>query len=619
MNRYRSTLVALCGIALAALAVPAQALPANDDRSNAIPVALLGGVRGSNVDSVWSGPEGCSGNYSIWFRYTHEGQAGTVVADTGGSGFDTTLGVYVGSATTPLVCNDDAGGSSRSRVRFSANTDATYYLRVAGYGSARGLVALSLDVGDALLNGATVSSVPGSNSLPASPPPSCGPILAPDRFYRVATTGTVTIDTFGSTYDTILQVYRSPGFTPVVCNDDHSGTPQSRVSFTASAGVRYYVLSSGANGAHGTLRLTASGSNDLMPNALTAPPAPGTPAVDSIERVDGDVTLSWTPSGSSPSTHYVIARQVNGWGFDDLGVVPAPAATFTDTHVPDYATSLAYRVKAAGPGGESIYSNSLSVDLPTVAITSSPQGWVTDRTARIHFESPTGTSFLCSYDGAPSVACGSPVRWISIDDGFHSFVVRAVDAGGPGPIAGTWIDADGTGPSMTLVERTPAGPGGWNRDDVRVRWSCEDPLSGPVEPTVSVVVSGTGEQLVAEGTCTDNAGNSTTASEPVKIDRLDPETTVDPQLAVLASAGLTISGTSTDDAAGYLGTSVTFDDGERVILVEATCATGCGGLSATWRATGPVLAPGLYTVTARSTDRAGNVGPPSAPVVILVI
>src|SRR6266699_2441681 len=54
-------------------------------------------------------------------------------ANTFGSGDDTTLSVYTGSrgAFTQIACNDDAGGTLQSRVRFDATAGTTYYFMVA--------------------------------------------------------------------------------------------------------------------------------------------------------------------------------------------------------------------------------------------------------------------------------------------------------------------------------------------------------------------------------------------------------------------------------------------------------------------------------------------------------
>jgi hypothetical protein len=66
----------------------------------------------------------------------------------------------------------------------------------------------------------------------------------------------ITADTFGSDYDTMLSVYTgSPGLlTQVACNDDAGGGTQSELTFQAEAGRIYYLMAAGASGG-GTLTI----------------------------------------------------------------------------------------------------------------------------------------------------------------------------------------------------------------------------------------------------------------------------------------------------------------------------------------------------------------------------
>ena len=69
--------------------------------------------------------------------------------NTAGSDFDTTLGIYTGTALTSLVTvaanNDDPeqGGLSSSRVWFYAVSNTTYRIAVDGFGGAIGNVKLN--------------------------------------------------------------------------------------------------------------------------------------------------------------------------------------------------------------------------------------------------------------------------------------------------------------------------------------------------------------------------------------------------------------------------------------------------------------------------------------------
>jgi len=75
--------------------------------------------------------------------------------------------------------------------------------------------------------------------------------------YTPSTSGTKTADTMGSSHDTVLAVYTGStltGLTLVGCNDDISTSDlDSRVTWTATAGVTYRIQAGGYSGATGTL------------------------------------------------------------------------------------------------------------------------------------------------------------------------------------------------------------------------------------------------------------------------------------------------------------------------------------------------------------------------------
>lgn len=91
-----------------------------------------------------------------------------------------------------------------------------------------------------------------------------------DVYWRFSppASGTVTIDTCGSTFDTVLSVHDDCPATPdnmIVCDDDAGGsgdcpsTLQSYVSFLGLAGRQYYIRVAGYNSAVGTINLHISG------------------------------------------------------------------------------------------------------------------------------------------------------------------------------------------------------------------------------------------------------------------------------------------------------------------------------------------------------------------------
>jgi hypothetical protein len=119
----------------------------------------------------------------------------------------------------------------------------------------------------------------------SGPSPSCGNgSRARSVWYRYAPSGsgTVNVDTFGSSYDTILAAFTGSCNTlyPVAgaCNDDSSGR-QSRISFPATGGTTYYFLVTSYATTSGTLsfHLTSQNAAGTATPTRTFTPRPPTP------------------------------------------------------------------------------------------------------------------------------------------------------------------------------------------------------------------------------------------------------------------------------------------------------------------------------------------------------
>ena len=235
-----------------------------------------------------------SRNRSVWYRFTPS-TSGTLTVNTFGSSYDTILAAFTGScgALTPVAgaCNDDASGV-QSRISFAASAGTTYSFLVTSYGTSGGnlVFQLSLQSGggpptatptftargatptltrtaapptrvpsvanDACGSAASIAATPysttsstsGATTDASDPSPTCGNrSRARSVWYRFTarTSGTLTANTFGSSYDTILAVYTGTcgALSPVAggCNDDASGL-QSRVTVAVTAGTTYYFL-----------------------------------------------------------------------------------------------------------------------------------------------------------------------------------------------------------------------------------------------------------------------------------------------------------------------------------------------------------------------------------------
>ena len=104
--------------------------------------------RGASREPGEPAHAGKSGGTSVWWTWTAPGD-GTVTIDTEGSTFDTTLGVYTGSAVdalTEIASNDDINGPNQpSRVSFAVVSGTTYQIAVDGFGGATGDLYLRIN------------------------------------------------------------------------------------------------------------------------------------------------------------------------------------------------------------------------------------------------------------------------------------------------------------------------------------------------------------------------------------------------------------------------------------------------------------------------------------------
>jgi hypothetical protein len=165
-------------LAMAVTNVP----PPNDNFASA--TALTGSTtsaNGTNVNATKEAGEpnhgGDAGGKSVWWSWMAP-SSGTVVIDTNGSSFDTTLGVYTGTpvnALTPVAGDNNGGPNLTSRVSFAVTAGVVYRIAVDGTGGASGTIQLNLVLSAPATAGtvATIASwnfdtIPYTSPIPAT-------------------------------------------------------------------------------------------------------------------------------------------------------------------------------------------------------------------------------------------------------------------------------------------------------------------------------------------------------------------------------------------------------------------------------------------------------------------
>ena len=294
--------------------------PANDAFAGASVLASGSGTSsGTSVGASKEAGEpphaGNAGGKSIWYSWTAPA-TGTLTVSTAGSGFDTLLGIYQGTAVNGLTergSNDDednAGGIVTSKVTNLAVTGgATYRIAVDGFnaggGAASGAVQMALTFTappPANDNFAASTSLSGSSGTASGSsvaatkeggePSHAGNSGGKSVWYSwtATMTGVLHVSTQGSNFDTLLGVYQGSSvgaLTSLASNDDEdtaSGVVTSLIDeLPVTNGQVYRIAVDGYNGAGGA----ASGTVQLAWSVSLPVPPPANDTFASASAISG--------------------------------------------------------------------------------------------------------------------------------------------------------------------------------------------------------------------------------------------------------------------------------------------------------------------------------------------
>ncbi|MBN8870550.1 MAG: PD40 domain-containing protein [Solirubrobacterales bacterium] len=297
-------------------------------------------------------------------------------------------------------------------------------------------------------------------------------------------------------------------------------------------------------------------------------------------RIDSEEESDWT-SCSSPATFSNLAEGSHKVGFR--------------------------AVEAASPNRPSLKPvyRTFTVDItnPTSSFNSGPADGATIATdsATFAFDSNEPGTFECKADETDWIACDSPVTLTDLDDGSHTFSVRATDLAGnvQAPVSSRGFTVDTTAPVTTITSGPEAGAAISNTTpsfafeaDEAATFECKVD-GGSWDNCTSPFTTGalTAGSHTVEIRATDTAGNVETApvSRSFSVDTQAPTVNI-----TSGPAGLTND--STPSFAFEASESSTFqckvDDG-----TFASCSSPYTTSS---------LADGAHTVKVMATDAAGN-------------
>jgi hypothetical protein len=256
---------------------------------------------------------------SAWWSWTAPG-TGTVVIDTNGSNFDTTLAIYTGTSLGSLLLkggNDDGGIGSNSSINLAVQAGEVLQIAVDGYGSAQGTIGLNVaftagtgqgpgndNFTSAFLIAPGIDQIEGSNELatgeagePVHVTSSASPLNSVWWRWTAPVSGTLTIDLAGSEsifgdMDTVLAIYQGNAVNAlslVASNDDNpddEDTLTSKASFPVTAGQTYRIAVDGFGDETG----------DILINLALASSAPAPTLAAALDQA----SLSWSSGGAIP-------------------------------------------------------------------------------------------------------------------------------------------------------------------------------------------------------------------------------------------------------------------------------------------------------------------------------
>jgi subtilisin family serine protease len=366
------TVVTPSGSANSLVAFQVTGAPGLDDFANA--QTLTGNTGSVSANNSGAGKQpgepdhaGNAGGKSVWFQWTAPAN-GTWVFDTFGSGFDTLLAVYTGSAVNALTlvaANDDAAGTVQSRLTFTAVSGTVYRIAVDGFNPepANPLNALS---GNIVLNWTSVTTPPTiSGFTPETGPPGSTVTITGTHF-----TGATTV-TFNHVNAAGFSVLSATQMTAVV--PEGAGAGPIRISTAAGTAV------STAN-----FVTTGAPPNDHFNSAQVLSGHSGTVTASNSgsTKEAGEPNHAGNVGGSS--VWYTWTAPANGtWTFDTAGSnFDTLLAVYTGTSI----------------GGLSPVASNDDVSL-------------SDRTSRVGFSATAGTNYRIAVDGYIGLSGSIKLNW----------------------------------------------------------------------------------------------------------------------------------------------------------------------------------------------------------------
>lgn len=333
------------------------------------------------------------------------------------------------------------------------------------------------------------------------------------------------------------------------------------------------------------------GIDDACDPEITEPPVDTTPPVvtgapDKNANANGwhnsDVTIHWTATDPEPSS----------------GAPTQPSLTVAGQEgVHTYASE-----RSCDPFNNcAMGSLELKIDktAPDITYTLDPSptasGWNNGAVTVV---------FACS-DAVSGVARCSEPQTVRGADGAYVVTGSVTDNAGNTSGVNVFVAIDSVKPAVSQTFSPAANADGWNSSDVAVTPICGDDLSGVLECSPSLALSGEGADQVVRSSATDKASNTATTQTTVNIDKTAPVLgslvwSSNPK-STLGASLLTVA--ASDNLSGIKEAEYFLGDDDPGKGNGATMQIHDGAISVGF---GVDFPSGVYKVTVRAKDKAGN-------------
>ena len=205
----------------------------------------------------------------------------------------------------------------------------------------------------------------------------------------------------------------------------------------------------------------------------------------------------------------------------------ASDASYTVTVKGDSAAGGGVKDKAGNAlaGDETWSFTTVDATPPETSIESGPSGLTNKNSASFTFSSTEPGSFACSLDGAAYSACTSPKSYPDLQEGSHTFRVRATDQAGntdATPAVRRW-SVDTTSPKVDSI--TPAGGARGVARAANVEVAFSEPMdASTVNKTTVTLAKGTSGTPLSATVTYDAATNRATLDPSANLDYGEPYT-----------------------------------------------------------------------------------------------